>query len=99
VRIVVDRVKCGGLGMCEVEAGDLFEVQGDRSLVIRNHSPGADRQDAAEAAMMACPTEALSSSRTESATDAELRGEANSAGASYGVAPVLGLYRKRLSWR
>jgi len=29
VRIVVDRDRCTGLGMCEAEAPDLFEVQDD----------------------------------------------------------------------
>jgi ferredoxin len=60
MRIVVDREKCSGLGMCEVEADDLFEVQDDGSLVILNESPGEDRREAAEAAVEACPTEALS---------------------------------------
>lgn len=60
MRIVVDRGKCRGLGMCEVEAADLFEVQDDGSLVILDEAPGEDRLDAAEAAMVACPTEALS---------------------------------------
>jgi ferredoxin len=46
--------------MCEVEASDLFEVQHDGFLVILDEAPGEDRHDAAEAAMMACPTEALS---------------------------------------
>jgi ferredoxin len=46
--------------MCEVEAADLFEVQDDGSLVILDEAPGEDRLDAAEAAMVACPTEALS---------------------------------------
>jgi ferredoxin len=54
MRIVVDREKCSGLAMCEVEAEDLFEVQEDGSLVI------LDQREAAEAAVAACPTEALS---------------------------------------
>lgn len=59
-RIVVDRKKCRGIGLCEVEAVDLFEVQNGRSLVILNAMLSDDRYDAAEAAMVACPTEALS---------------------------------------
>jgi ferredoxin len=60
VRIVVDRAKCRGLRRCEVEAVDLFEVQSNGSLVILNDAPGRDRHNAAEAAMVACPTQALS---------------------------------------
>jgi ferredoxin len=60
VRIVVDRQKCRGIGLCEVEAMELFEVQDNGSLVILDDTPSADLRDAAEAAMMACPTGALS---------------------------------------
>ena len=59
MRIVVDRDRCTGLGMCEAEAPDLFEVQDDGSLTVLNDRPGSDDLEAAEAAVMACPTEAL----------------------------------------
>ena len=59
MRIVVDREKCTGLGMCEAEAPDLFEVQDDGSLTVLNDHPGSEDREAAEAAVMACPTEAL----------------------------------------
>jgi ferredoxin len=60
MRIVVDRDKCTGLGMCEGEAPDLFEVQDDGSLTVLDDKPSADRREAAEAAVESCPTEALS---------------------------------------
>jgi ferredoxin len=60
MRIVVDRDKCTGLGMCEAEAPDLFEVQDDGSLKVLDEHPGPGDREAAEAAVMACPTEALS---------------------------------------
>jgi ferredoxin len=60
MRIVVDRDKCIGLGMCEAEAPDLFEVRDDASLKVLNEHPGVGYREAAEAAVMACPTEALS---------------------------------------
>lgn len=60
MRVVVDRVKCTGLGMCEAEAPDLFEVQQDGSLVLLCERPSPDRLAAARAAVEACPTEALS---------------------------------------
>jgi ferredoxin len=60
MRIVVDYVKCTGLGMCEAEAPDLFEVQDDGSLSVLNENPSAEQLAAAQAAVDACPTEALS---------------------------------------
>src|SRR5438309_1862162 len=50
MRIVVDYVKCTGLGMCEAEAPDLFEVQNDGSLKVLNDQPGSDQLAAAQAA-------------------------------------------------
>ncbi|MGQ0623838.1 MAG: ferredoxin [Sporichthyaceae bacterium] len=60
MRIVVDYVKCTGLGMCEAEAPDLFEVQDDGSLKVLNDHPGSHELAAAQAAVDSCPTEALS---------------------------------------
>ncbi|HEX4250653.1 MAG TPA: ferredoxin [Pseudonocardia sp.] len=59
MRIVVDRNKCTGLGMCEAEAPDLFEVQDDGSLLVLLECPGSAARDVAEAAVLSCPTEAL----------------------------------------
>ena len=60
MRVVVDRDKCTGLGMCEAEAPDLFELQDDGSLVILDDQPSEEQRAEAEAAVEACPTEALS---------------------------------------
>jgi len=60
MRIVVDYDKCTGLGMCEAEAPELFEVQDDGSLTVLDETPGEDQRAAAEAAVESCPTEALS---------------------------------------
>ncbi|HTF51399.1 MAG TPA: ferredoxin [Pseudonocardia sp.] len=60
VRIVIDRDRCTGLGMCEAEAAELFEVQDDGSLAILNDHPSPEQRAEAEAACLACPTEALS---------------------------------------
>lgn len=59
MRITVDYGKCTGLGMCEAAAPELFEVQGDGSLVVLNEHPGADLREHLEAAIASCPTEAL----------------------------------------
>ncbi|WP_445185121.1 ferredoxin [Pseudonocardia sp. Cha107L01] len=60
MRIILDQSKCDGLGMCEAEAPDLFEVQDDGSLVVLDLTPADDRRDEVEAACDACPTRALS---------------------------------------
>lgn len=60
MRIVVDRDKCTGLGMCEAEAPDLFEVQDDGSLLVLLEKPAEDQRAELEAAVESCPTEALS---------------------------------------
>lgn len=60
MRIVVDRSRCSGLGMCEAEAPDLFEVRDDGNLQVLDEHPGAVHRAAVEAAVSACPTEALS---------------------------------------
>jgi ferredoxin len=59
MRLVVDWAKCNGLGMCEAEAPDLFEVQDDGSLLQLVERPGEDRRSAAEAAVVSCPNAAL----------------------------------------
>ncbi|MBC3191095.1 ferredoxin [Pseudonocardia sp. C8] len=60
MRIVLDESKCSGLGMCEAEAPDLFEVQDDGSLRVLDDRPPEDQYEVARAACDACPTEALS---------------------------------------
>ncbi len=59
MRIEVNYEKCSGLGMCEAEAPDLFEVQDDGSLLVLDDQPGSHELAAARAACDACPTEAL----------------------------------------
>jgi ferredoxin len=60
MRIVIDHNKCTGLGMCEAEAPDLFEVQEDGSLRVLNFRPVSDQRELLEAAVDSCPTAALS---------------------------------------
>jgi len=60
MRIELDRTRCTGLGMCEAEAPDLFEVQPDGVLSLLTEHPSAEQRERAEAAVSCCPTEALS---------------------------------------
>ena len=60
MRISVDLQRCTGLGMCEGEAPHIFEVQDDGSLKVLIAEPGEQHRAAVQAAVDACPTEALS---------------------------------------
>ena len=59
MRLMVDYTKCSGVGLCEAEAPDLFEVQEDGTLVQLVERPSEDRREAAEAAVASCPYQAL----------------------------------------
>jgi ferredoxin len=57
--IEVDRSLCEGLGVCELQAPDYFEVQDDGTLEIRNSPVAIDRRDAVRSAVESCPKAAL----------------------------------------
>jgi ferredoxin len=59
VRVVVDRVKCTGLGLCEAAAPESLEIDQDRLLVVLGEAVAPERLEAVEAAVRGCPTEAL----------------------------------------
>ncbi len=59
-RIEVDRERCVGSGTCEMLAPDLFEVGDDGMVAVLRPEPGGADVDAAEDAVQACPTQALS---------------------------------------
>jgi ferredoxin len=59
LRIEVNYARCTGLGMCEAEAPELFEVQEDGSLSVLDEKPAAEHRAACEAAVASCPTEAI----------------------------------------
>ncbi|QAY62282.1 ferredoxin [Xylanimonas allomyrinae] len=59
MKICVDRDKCTVLGVCEATAPDVFEIDDDGTLVVKTTLVDAGNRDAVEAAVTACPTEAL----------------------------------------
>ena len=59
MKVVVDRVKCTGLGICEAKAPNAFEIDDDGSLVILAEDVAPEQMDAVKAAVDGCPTEAL----------------------------------------
>jgi len=58
-RVAVDRKRCVGSGSCEMLAPDLFEVGHDGIVAMLRPDLGSDDVDPAEAAVRACPTQAL----------------------------------------
>jgi ferredoxin len=60
IEILLDQSKCTGLGLCEAVAPDMFEVQDDGMVALLVTSVDDARLTDVEAAVSACPTEALS---------------------------------------
>ena len=60
MRIIVDRDKCSGLGICESVAPDFFEIGQDGVMVLREEFVTEDRLEELREACDGCPTEALS---------------------------------------
>lgn len=59
MKIIVDRGKCTGLGICESLAPDLFEVTDDGSVEVLSGTVGADQLELVQKAIDGCPTLAL----------------------------------------
>ena len=59
MRILVDRDKCEGLGMCEAMAHEFFEVDDDYTMTVLEESPPESERDSVHAAVEACPVMAL----------------------------------------
>lgn len=60
MRIVLDRDKCDGHGMCEAMAPEYFELDDDDRLTVLAESPPASEHATVHAAVQACPALALS---------------------------------------
>lgn len=60
MRVVVDRARCEGLGMCEAMAQEFFEVQDDGTVLVLDEHPGEEHRQQVAAAVESCPVLALS---------------------------------------
>ena len=60
MRIVVDRDRCQGLGMCESMAHEFFELDDDDVMHVLDENPGEEHRKLLHAATQACPVLALS---------------------------------------
>ncbi|MGQ4618632.1 ferredoxin [Nocardia sp. R7R-8] len=59
MKVIVDRTKCTGLGICESLAPVFFEVDDNGELVQLKEDIADDELAAVEEAVQGCPTEAL----------------------------------------
>ncbi|AIG78549.1 Hypothetical protein AJAP_28555 [Amycolatopsis japonica] len=59
MKIVLDRGRCTGLGICESLAPDHFEIDDNGDLVLLDEVAEGDALAEVEAAVAGCPTEAL----------------------------------------
>lgn len=57
--VEVDRSRCAGLGICELQAPDHFEVQDDGVVETRQAEVPPDRLAAVQSAVTSCPQQAL----------------------------------------
>lgn len=59
MKIVLDRDKCDGHGMCEAMAPEYFELDDDDVLTVLNDSPEESERATVFAAVQSCPALAL----------------------------------------
>lgn len=59
MKIILDRFKCTGLGICESFAPEIFEVDDEGDLVMNTDEVPEGMLDNVEKAIQGCPTEAL----------------------------------------
>ncbi|MGW5514370.1 ferredoxin [Nocardia africana] len=59
MKVIVDRAKCTGLGICESLAPAFFEIDDNGELVQLKEGITDDELAAVEEAVQGCPTEAL----------------------------------------
>ncbi|WP_369227939.1 ferredoxin [Streptomyces sp. R39] len=58
-KLILDRSRCTGLGLCEAHAEHVFEIQADGSLTLLAEEIGDEDLAAVRQACESCPTEAL----------------------------------------
>ncbi|MCW0194765.1 ferredoxin [Rhodococcus erythropolis] len=59
MRIVVDRERCTGIGICESVSESHFEVDDDGALLLLRDTIADDERAEVEEAVRACPAAAL----------------------------------------
>lgn len=59
MRIVADKDRCEGLGMCEAMKPEFFEVGEDGAVVVLDEQPDEAHRTELQAAVDSCPVSAL----------------------------------------
>jgi ferredoxin len=59
MRVVVDLMKCESNGLCMAQAPEVFLVNDDDELVVLQEEPAEELRAKVEAAVRACPKQAL----------------------------------------
>jgi ferredoxin len=59
-RIVFDRSKCASMGLCEMVAPDIFQLEDDGVMTVLSEVVDAARRAEMEQVAMGCPTQSLS---------------------------------------
>jgi ferredoxin len=59
MKIVLDRVTCMGMGMCESFVPEVFEVDDGGELILHSETVPDGLQELVEQAVEACPTQSL----------------------------------------
>jgi ferredoxin len=59
LKIVVDRDRCEGLGMCEAMAHEFFELDDDDQMTVLDEAPAEEHRSTVHAAVESCPVQAL----------------------------------------
>ncbi|GGP82265.1 ferredoxin [Saccharothrix coeruleofusca] len=59
MRIILDRAKCTGIGICEALAPTVFEVDDNGELVVLSAEVPEDARNEVAEAVEGCPTMAL----------------------------------------
>jgi ferredoxin len=59
LRIVADRSKCEGHGMCEATSHEYFELDDTATVVVLNETPDDSEKTFVQAAVDSCPVAAL----------------------------------------
>ncbi|GAA3161221.1 ferredoxin [Rhodococcus erythropolis] len=64
MKIIVDRGRCTGIGICESVSEDYFEVADDGSLILHKELVDDDDKNLVREAVRSCPAKALTLDET-----------------------------------
>jgi ferredoxin len=60
IRIEVNRETCNGYGNCVIAAEDIFDLDGEGLVVLKQSEVGDEHEAAVQRAVYDCPTDSIS---------------------------------------